>query len=821
MIVSRKISVQAATALLAAFAAVVLLAAMPSTAAALNWPLPATDLSDGPANNAAGAQVAVAADGATTVVWTRRNDAGNNIVQARTRPAGSGTFGVAVDLSAAGRDAASPQVAVGVDGATTVVWRRWNGSNSIVQARTRPAGSGTFAGAVDLSAAGQDAGSPQVAVAVDGATTVVWSRNNGSNNIVQASTRPAGSGTFGGAVNLSATGQHAYEPQVAVAVDGATTVVWTRSNSSNSIVQARTRPAGSGTFAVVEDLSAPLQHAGDPQLAVAVNGATTVVWTRSNGSNNIIQARTRPAGGAFGVAVNLSVTGENAGDPQVAVGVDGATTVVWRRLNGLYQIVQARTRPAGGAFATAVDLSAGQPANLPQVAVAGDGSTTVVWRRWNGFNYIVQARTRPAGSVTFAVAVDLSAGQTANNPQVAVGVDGATTVVWARSNGSNQIVQARTRPAGSGTFAVVEDLSTAGQDAVSPQVAVGVDGATTVVWARYNGVNNIVQARTRPAGSVTFAVAENLSAAGQHADYPQVAVGVNGAATVVWQRSGPIYTRIQQSTSKYLLTLTRSGTGSGSVSSGPAGIDCGLVCSYSFSLSTSVTLTASPAAGSTFTGWSGSGCSGTSTCTVTMSAARAINAAFTLVPPGHFNLALTKSGTGRGTVTSSPAGINCGSDCSETLVDGSSIRLTAKPTTGSSFAGWSGSGCSGTSTCTVTMSAARTVNAKFTTLPSNRFTVRSVKVGVNALTSTVVIPGPGKLTQRVTRKSKTGAVLTVCKTSAKVTKAGRVKLTCKLSSATRAALRKRSLRVSVKTTFTPTGGLKASKTKLIKLPRRH
>ncbi len=101
--------------------------------------------------------------------------------------------------------------------------------------------------------------------------------------------------------------------------------------------------------------------------------------------------------------------------------------------------------------------------------------------------------------------------------------------------------------------------------------------------------------------------------------------------------------------------------------------------------------------------------------------------------------------------------------------------------------------------------------------PSNHFTIRSVKVGVKALTSTVVIPGRGTLTQRVTRSSTAAAVLTVCKTRGKATKAGTVKLTCKLSAATRAALRKRSLRVSVKTTFTPTGGLPASKTQAVTL----
>ncbi len=265
------------------------------------------------------------------------------------------------------------------------------------------------------------------------------------------------------------------------------------------------------------------------------------------------------------------------------------------------------------------------------------------------------------------------------------------------------------------------------------------------------------------------------------------------------------------------LTVSKTGTGGGTVTSSPAGIDCGADCSESLVDGSSVTLTATPASGSSFTGWSGSGCSGTSTCTVAMSEARTVTAEFAVVPPGSFNLMVSKSGSGAGTVTSSPAGIDCGADCSESLVDGSSVTLTAKPTTGSSFAGWSGSGCSGTSTCTVIMSEARAVDAKFKKLPPNKFKVRSVKAGVNALTSTVVVPGPGKLTQRVTRGRLTAAVLTVCKASAKATKAGRVKLTCKLSAATRAALRKRSLRVRVKTTFTPTGGSSASKTQAVTL----
>jgi len=79
-----------------------------------------------------------------------------------------------------------------------------------------------------------------------------------------------------------------------------------------------------------------------------------------------------------------------------------------------------------------------------------------------------------------------------------------------------------------------------------------------------------------------------------------------------------------------------------------------------------------------------------------------------------YNLTVTRAGTGSGTVTSSPAGINCGASCSATYNYGTSVTLTASQNTGSFFAGWSGGGCSGTGACTVTMNADIVVTATFT-----------------------------------------------------------------------------------------------------------
>lgn len=86
-------------------------------------------------------------------------------------------------------------------------------------------------------------------------------------------------------------------------------------------------------------------------------------------------------------------------------------------------------------------------------------------------------------------------------------------------------------------------------------------------------------------------------------------------------------------------------------------------------------------------------------------------------PPvgSNFTLTVTKAGTGTGTVTSSPAGINCGATCSASYAPATGVTLTAVQASGSTFAGWSGGGCSGTGACTVTMNANTAITATFNT----------------------------------------------------------------------------------------------------------
>lgn len=182
----------------------------------------------------------------------------------------------------------------------------------------------------------------------------------------------------------------------------------------------------------------------------------------------------------------------------------------------------------------------------------------------------------------------------------------------------------------------------------------------------------------------------------------------------------------------YALTTTLSGSGTGGVASQPAGISCPASCSGQFAPNTSVTLTATPSTGSVFAGWSGACTGSNTTCSVSMTSAQSVGASFSLEP------VLSVSVTGNGKVTSNPAGIDCGSACTQAYAPGTSVTLTAAANADSVLSSWTGA-CSGTGgpTCTITLDAARTVGVSFTLKPVTfLLTVSLAGSGTGRVTST-------------------------------------------------------------------------------------
>jgi MYXO-CTERM domain-containing protein len=161
-------------------------------------------------------------------------------------------------------------------------------------------------------------------------------------------------------------------------------------------------------------------------------------------------------------------------------------------------------------------------------------------------------------------------------------------------------------------------------------------------------------------------------------------------------------------------TLGISTTAGGSVTSAPAGIDCGSQCSAPYDRGTSVTLTAAADPGYRFEGWSGA-CEGQiPTCTVLLDAERTAAAEFALILHA---LTVSRIGSGGGTVSSTPAGIDCGATCDATFERGTAVTLTAVAESGSVFAGWTGACAGQEATCLLSAEADLAVSANFEVEP--------------------------------------------------------------------------------------------------------
>lgn len=187
--------------------------------------------------------------------------------------------------------------------------------------------------------------------------------------------------------------------------------------------------------------------------------------------------------------------------------------------------------------------------------------------------------------------------------------------------------------------------------------------------------------------------------------------------------------------SAYTVTVAKTGNGTvtGTVTSTPTNINCGTACTDAFASGTTVELTAKADSGSCFAVWGGA-CTGTGTpcstgaCTLTMDAAKSVTATFGL------SRTLRVIKTGNGKVTSSPARIDCGANCTAPFASDTTVELTPDADLGSSFAGWSG--CTpvvGTDKCTVKMTATKTVYATFK--PTYPLTVILAGTGTGTVTS--------------------------------------------------------------------------------------
>jgi hypothetical protein len=400
------------------------------------------------------------------------------------------------DLSAAGGDVFDTQVAVDRQGDSFAVWRRFDGSNYIVQGSVRPAG-GDWTAPQNLSALGFGSFKEHVDVDPNGNAVAIWYRQLASTTQVETSTLAAGSTTWGPPQPVSDDTHNSFDTTVAVGARGDAVAVWSEFDGVHTVIEASRRAAGSATWSAQKDVSAPLGIATDARVAVDPLGSAVAVFL-VHGTHFVIDGAALPATASdWTTPKDISDTSKDASEPDVAVDSSGNATAVWSLADGSARRVEGASLPTGGStWTTPLHISADTTfgVNRQHVVIDGAGNAYVSWRLANGTDSLIQASVRPPGG-SWSLPQDLSAsGHDAFRPDLAVDAAGDSVVVWERSNGTSQLIQAAVRPAGAASWGAPADLSAVGQDGHDARVGVDAFGDATAIWNRSDGSNQIAQA---------------------------------------------------------------------------------------------------------------------------------------------------------------------------------------------------------------------------------------------------------------------------------------------------------------------------------------
>ena len=373
--------------------------------------------------------------------------------------------------------------------------------------------------------------------------------------------------------------------------------------------------------------------------SIAATGATLNGSVSSNGASTTVTFQ-------YGLTTGY---GSSATAAQSPLPAGATTTAVSAAIGGLacntlyhYRAVAANsastTNGADATFTTAACAPTATTSAATSIAATGatlngsvssNGASTTVT-----FQY---GLTTGYGSSATAAQSPLPAGATTTAVSAAIGGLACNTLYHYRAVGANS---ASTTNGADATFTTAACAPTATTSAATSIAATGAtlngsvssNGASTTVTFQYGLTTGYGSSATAaqsplPAGATTTAVSAAIGGLACNTLYHYRAVGANSASTT--NGADATFT----TTACPLLSVTLGGGGTGTVTSSPAGISCGVDCVTSFA-NGQVALTATPAAGSIFIGWSGGACSGTRGCVWTPSAGASITATFLFVGSG-------------------------------------------------------------------------------------------------------------------------------------------------------------------------------------------
>jgi hypothetical protein len=298
--------------------------------------------------------------------------------------------------------------------------------------------------------------------------------------------------------------------RLTVAPDNAAIVTWDApvegGAPGQSAVRASVRPASSGVFDVAQDISAPGVSAGRSEVAIDREDDGVAVWVAADGT---VQGAERLAGSDWSPPQNVAAFPGT--DPAtiaawVALAPAGQGVVLVRAQTLaapsqylLRSVVRSGPATPWGAAEDVENLDPSDQLSVVDVGIAPSGEVAMVGDHLFPAGEQVDAAVRPGGG--WELPIRLATANAVGGPSLAVDLRGCSVAAWTLERGfADSVVQTSKRCAGQ-FFSDAQQLSANGEVVSAPDVAVNPRGEAAVIWSGNRGVRAAFLTSRRPAVS--------------------------------------------------------------------------------------------------------------------------------------------------------------------------------------------------------------------------------------------------------------------------------------------------------------------------------
>ncbi|MDH4466682.1 MAG: sialidase family protein [Bacteriovoracaceae bacterium] len=411
------------------------------------------------------------------------------------------------NISPDGQNAYNPQAVINSAGKIVITWQQNDGvSFQIFYSYFDGTSWDHSSGLSDnISPDGQDCSSAQVAINNDGKIIITWYQSDGSNNQIFYSYFDGTSWDHpsGLSDNISPDGQYAYYPQTDINSDGKMVITWQQFDGSSSQIFYSYFDGSSWVHpsSLSDNISADGQNANGPQMAMNSDGKIVISWQQFDGTDYQIYYSYFDGSNwhhPSSLSDNISNDGQYSYSPQVAINDDGKIIITWYQSDGTnYQIFYSYydgtswDHPSGLSDNISPD---GQEAISPQVVMNNDGKILITWYQNDGSNFQIfysyfngTSWDHPS-SLSDNISPD---GQESYSPKVAINNDGKIVIAWLQNDGTNdQLFYSYFN----GTIWVNpvdlnDNISPDGQYSLYHQVAINNNGLIVITWEQSDGSN--------------------------------------------------------------------------------------------------------------------------------------------------------------------------------------------------------------------------------------------------------------------------------------------------------------------------------------------